>query len=174
MKKINILLTAASLAMLSVGPVFAEAKIGIVNTVKLIEEAPQAKAAQSEMETEFSPREKELVNLQKEIRKLEDKLSRDGAIMSEKESTKLERSILSKTRGLKRTQEEFRDDLNIRKNEVLSKLQRTMYEATVSLAKEKNYDVILGQGVVYSNESVDITPMVLDKLNKLFKSGKSK
>jgi len=152
--------------------VLAETKVGVVNTVRLMEDAPQAKSAQSNIETEFAPREQEIVTLQKSIRKLEDKLSRDGAVMSEKESSKLERDILGKRRDLKRTQEEFRDDLNIRKNEVLSKLQRQMYEATVGLAKEKKYDIILGQGVVYSNDSVDITPMVLERMKSQFKSGK--
>jgi len=159
-----------SLALIAM-PVQADTKVGVVNTVRLMEEAPQAKAAQSKIETEFAPREKELVKLQKTIRKLEDRLSRDGAVMSEKENSKLEREILSKRRELKRTQDEFRDDLNIRKNEVLSKLQRQMYEATVALAKEKEYDIILGQGVVYSSDSVDVTNRVLDKLKANFKSG---
>jgi len=44
----------------------AEAKIGFVDTVKLMEAAPQAKSAQSKIESEFAPREKELVALQRE------------------------------------------------------------------------------------------------------------
>ena len=167
----QLMVALAAFAVLT-GPAMAESKVGVVNTVQLMEEAPQAKAAQSNIETEFAPREKELVSLQKSVRKLEEKLSRDGAVMSEKESSKLERDILSKRRDLKRSQDEFRDDLNIRKNEVLSKLQRQMYEATVSLAKEKNYDVILGQGVVYSSKNVDVTDMVLEKLKAQFKKGK--
>lgn len=167
----QLMVALAAYAVLT-GPAMAESKVGVVNTVQLMEEAPQAKAAQSNIETEFAPREKELVSLQKSVRKLEEKLARDGAVMSEKESSKLERDILSKRRDLKRSQEEFRDDLNIRKNEVLSKLQRQMYEATVSLAKEKKYDVILGQGVVYSSENVDVTDMVLEKLKAQFKKGK--
>ena len=167
----RLMVALAAFAVLT-GPAMAESKVGVVNTVQLMEEAPQAKAAQSNIETEFAPREKELVSLQKSVRKLEEKLSRDGAVMSEKESSKLERDILSKRRDLKRSQDEFRDDLNIRKNEVLSKLQRQMYEATVSLAKEKNYDVILGQGVVYSSKNVDVTDMVLEKLKAQFKKGK--
>ena len=167
----QLMVALAAFAVLT-GPAMAESKVGVVNTVQLMEEAPQAKAAQSNIETEFAPREKELVSLQKSVRKLEEKLSRDGAVMSEKESSKLERDILSKRRDLKRSQDEFRDDLNIRKNEVLSKLQRQMYEATVALAKEKKYDVILGQGVVYSSENVDVTDMVLEKLKAQFKKGK--
>ena len=167
----QLMVALAAFAVLT-GPAMAESKVGVVNTVQLMEEAPQAKAAQSNIETEFAPREQELVSLQNSIRKLEEKLSRDGAVMSEKESSKLERDILSKRRDLKRSQDEFRDDLNIRKNEVLSKLQRQMYEATVALAKEKKYDVILGQGVVYSSKNVDVTDMVLEKLKAQFKKGK--
>lgn len=171
--KQNILVGLAILLAVTM-PVQAETRVGVVNTVRLMEEAPQAKSAQTNIETEFAPREKELVALQKEIRGLEDKLARDGAVMSEKESGNLERDILSKRRELKRTQDEFRDDLNIRKNEVLSLLQRQMYDATVALAKEKNFDVILGQGVVYSSDNVDITDEVLEKLKAQFKSGGGK
>ena len=146
------------------GSLLAETKIGFVDTVKLMEAAPQAKSAQSSIEKEFAPREKELVALQRQIKTKEDKLTRDGAVMSESERSKLERDILSKRRDLKRSQEEFRDDLNIRRNEVLAKLQKDMYEAVVTLGKEQKYDLIMTQGVVYSSDRVDITDSVLKKL----------
>ena len=147
------------------GALLAETKIGFVDTVKLMEAAPQAKSAQSKIEKEFAPREKELVALQRQIKTKEDKLTRDGAVMSESERSKLEREILSKRRDLKRSQEEFRDDLNIRRNEVLAKLQKDMYEAVVTLAKEQKFDLIMSQGVVYSSKKVDITDSVLKKLS---------
>ena len=146
------------------GSLLAETKIGFVDTVKLMEAAPQAKSAQSKIEKEFAPREKELVALQRQIKTKEDKLTRDGAVMSESERSKLERDILSKRRDLKRSQEEFRDDLNIRRNEVLAKLQKDMYEAVVALAKEQKFDLIMSQGVVYSSDKIDITASVLKKL----------
>ena len=167
MKKINSpILTAMLLAALFVfsKASLAEVKIGFVDTVKLMEAAPQAKSAQSKIESEFSPREKELVALQRAIKTKEDKLSRDGAVMSESERSKLERDILAKRRDLKRSQDEFRDDLNIRRNEVLAKLQKDMYEAVVTLGKEQKYDLILTQGVVYNSDKVDITDAVLKKL----------
>jgi outer membrane protein len=157
-------LLAASF-MYSVG-VSAETKIGFVDTAKLMEAAPQVKAAQAKIESEFAPREKELVALQQEIRKLEDKMARDTSVMSESESSKLEREVLAKRRDLKRTQEEFRDDLNIRRNEVLSKLQKDIYDVVVAFAKEQNFDLILTQGVVYSSDKVDVTESVLKKLRQ--------
>jgi len=146
--------------------VAAELKIGFVDTAKLMEAAPQVKAAQSKIESEFSPREKELSDLQREIHTMDDRLTRDGAVMSESERAKLERDILGKRRDLKRSQEEFRDDLNIRRNEVLSKLQREVFEAVTAFAKEQKYDLILSQGVVYSSDKIDVTDGVLKKLSK--------
>jgi len=146
--------------------VMAEMKIGFVDTARLMEAAPQVKAAQSKIESEFSPREKELVDLQQEIRTLDDRLARDGTVMSESEKGKLERDILGKRRDLKRSQEEFRDDLNIRRNEVLAALQRDVFEAVTAFAKEQKYDLILSQGVVYSSEKIDITDGILKKLAK--------
>lgn len=148
------------------GAASAETRIGFVDTVKLMEEAPQAKSAQSKIEAEFEPREKELVALQREIKKKEDELARDGSVMSEAKRTKLERDIISKRRDLKRAQEEFRDDLNIRRNEVLAQLQKDMYKAVVTLAKEQNFDLIFSQGVVYASDKVDITSSVLKKLKE--------
>lgn len=144
----------------------AEVKVGFVNTVKLMEEAPQAKSAISKMEGEFAPREKELVAIQREIKTAEDKLSRDAAVMSDSDRTKVERDLVNRKRDLKRSQDEFREDLNIRRNEELAKLQRRLYDAIVELAKAENYDLIVSEGVVFASTRIDITDAILTRLKK--------
>ena len=144
----------------------AGVKVGFVDTNKLMEKAPQAKQAIKKLEKEFSPREKELVALQREIKKLEDRLEREGVTMSESAHSKLERKILKKKRELKRSRDEFREDLNIRRNEELSKLQRELFKAVVTHAKAEHYDLVLSEGVVYASPRVDITDAVLKQLQK--------
>ena len=157
-------------AVLTVGmtpAVLAEIKVGFVDTVKLMETAPQAKAAFAKIETEFEPRNKELVNMQKGIKGLEEKLTRDGAVMSEEERAKQDRDIRSQKRELQRLQEEFREDLNIRRNEEITKLQQILFTAIEALGKEDNYDVILVEsGVVFRSERIDITEKVLERLKQ--------
>ena len=165
-KPAQLIAAVTAAALIYSGSVLAETKIGFVDTAKLMEAAPQVKSAQAKIESEFAPREKELVALQQQIRKLEDRISRDGSVMSETESSKLERDVLAKRRDLKRSQEEFRDDLNIRRNEVLAKLQKDIYDVVVAFAKEQNFDLILTQGVVYSSDKVDVTDSVLKKLKQ--------
>ncbi|HHJ40476.1 MAG: hypothetical protein AXA67_01105 [Methylothermaceae bacteria B42] len=141
-----------------------EIKIGFVNVARVLEKAPQAAKAKKKLEQEFSPRDKKLVAQQKELKKLEEKLARDAAVMSESERRKIEREILSKRRELQRAQEEFREDFNIRRNEELAKLQKQVFEAIKALAKEEKYDLLLTDGVVYASDKVDVTEKVQKKL----------
>ncbi|MDE2090140.1 MAG: OmpH family outer membrane protein, partial [Gammaproteobacteria bacterium] len=69
----------------------------------------------------------------------------------------------------KRAQDSFREDLNIRQNQEFGKLQRTVYDAIVTLAKQQKYDLILSQGVVYAGPRVDVTDQVLQRLKAAYK-----
>ena len=150
----------------------AELKIGFVNPARVLEEAPQAEAARKLLEKEFAPRDQDIVNMQKDLKKLEDKLTRDGAIMSESEQRKLERDILTQKREIKREKEEFREDLNIRRNEAFEKLRRRIFEVIVAIAREKKFDLIVSDGVVYASDQIDITASVLEKLKSEVSSAK--
>ncbi len=146
---------------------YAELKIGFVDVARVLESAPQAEKAKKRLEKEFSPRDKLLVAQQKKIKKLEEKLQRDAAVLSEAEGRKLERELISKKREAKRAQQEFTEDFNMRRNEELGKLQQKILEAIKSLAKEEHYDLLLTSGVIHASEQVDVTSRVQEKLNKM-------
>jgi len=152
----------------------ADTRIGIVNTAKLLKEAPQAEAARKKLESEFAPRDAKIVVLQKTIKKLEDKLSKDAAIMSEAARSKQEREIVKKKRDVKRVREEFTEDFNFRRNEEIGKLQKLVSDTILSLAKEKQYDIILSESVIYASQQVDITADVLQRLRKQYKNNQQK
>jgi outer membrane protein len=153
--------------------VAAGLNIGVVDIAKILDEAPQAEAARSGLEREFGPRERELVAAQKKIKELEDKLSRDGAVMSESERGNLERDIMQRKREAKRDQDAFRDDLNFKRNEALEKLQQQMVTAIRGFANEKKYDLILAEGVVYMSDTLDVTSQVLEHLKRQDKASGS-
>lgn len=166
--------SAALFSLMGAEASAAELKIGFVNAAQVLEAAPQADAARSLLEKEFSPRDKKLVESQKEVAKLEEKLTRDGAIMSESERRKLERDILSQKRELKRVQEEFREDLNIRRNEAFDKLRRRVFEVINDIAKKEKYDLVVSDGVVYADDRIDITGKIISQLKQEFKAPANK
>lgn len=141
-----------------------ELKIGFVFAPKVIEESPQAEVARKQLEKEFAPRDKEITQMKKELQKLEDRLNRDGAVMSDAERVKLENTIRSESRDLKRASEEYREDLTIRKNEASERLRRRVFEVIEKIAVKKKFDLIVSEGVVYASPKVDITNLVLDEL----------
>ena len=145
--------------------VFAQGiKIGFIDTGRVLESSPQAEAAQKRLEKEFSPRDKELVAAQKQVVKLEEKLTRDGAIMSETERRRLERDILTQKRDLKRAGEEAREDFNIRRNEEFDKVRRQVRKVIVDIAEKQKFDLILEGGVVFASDQVNITSQVINQL----------
>ena len=164
------------LTMLASIPVVnaADTRIGIVNTAKLLKEAPQAEAARKKLESEFAPRDAKIVEQQKLIKSLEDKLSKDAAIMSETARKNQEREIVKKKRDVKRIREEFTEDFNFRRNEEIGKLQKLVSETILSLAKEKKYDIILSESVIYASQQVEITADVLERLQTQYKNNQQK
>jgi outer membrane protein len=152
------------LACLSFDSLAVDYKIGVVNAPKVLESAPQADAARKKLEKEFATRDRDLVASQKELKDMEDRFQKDGAIMSEAERGRLERDIVNRRRELKRDTQEFQEDVNFRRNEEMSKIQQRIADVIIELAKEQSFDMILGTGVVFASEKVDVTDAVIEKL----------
>lgn len=159
----QLLWATAAFAALS-APVQAEMKIVFVNTARVLEQAPQAKAARERLQKEFSPRESNIISLQRSLKGVQERLERDGPTLSDGERAKLEREILTRQRDLKRAQAEFSEDLNLRRNEEFGRLQREAAETVVTLAQEHRYDLVLEAGVVFASDSVDVTDTVIARL----------
>jgi len=163
MKRTGFLALAALL--LSVSPAaFAELKIAVVSVPELIEKSPQAQAAMQALQDEFMPRRREIENQQKELKAREDKLTRDSAVMSESERSKGEKDLRDGQRDLQRRQNEYVEDLNVRRNEELGRLQRTLLQEVQNYAKAQGFDLVIGDGVLYAKDTLNITPAVLASL----------
>ncbi|WP_411728568.1 OmpH family outer membrane protein [Methyloglobulus sp.] len=146
---------------------FADLKIGVVNIPAVLEKAPQAEKAKKRLEQEFKPRDNQLVAQQKEIQGMDEKLNKNSSVMSDSERNRLENDIQNKRRDAKRSQQEFSEDFNARRNDELGKLQRRIVEAIRAIAKDQEFDLILTDGVIYSSPQMDITSQLQQKLSTL-------
>jgi len=161
--KVTTLLAALLLGM---GPAAAQAqlKIGVVNVRQLMEESPQARAATRASEDEFAQRKRELENQQKEYKARADKFQRDSAVMSQAERDKAEREMRDNQRDFERKVNEYQEDVQVRQNEEIGRMQRALLEEVQTYAKAQGYDLVLGEGVLYAKEAVNITSAVLSAL----------
>jgi len=83
----------ACAALLAVSGAHAQefAKVGYVNTERILRDAAPAKAAQQKLELEFSKRDKELQELAARLRSMSERLERDAAVMNDSERGRRQR-----------------------------------------------------------------------------------
>lgn len=148
------------------GAATAELKIGYVNAVKVIEEAPQGEAALKKLEAEFGPRDKKLVEMQARIKEMEEELGKNTLVLKEADRRALEHRLNIQRRELRRATQEFREDYNLRRNEELAALQKVVQRAIIEVARQERYDLILHEGVLFASGKTDITNQILKKLGK--------
>ena len=109
----------------------------------------------------FTPRQREILAKQTELQDLVEKAQKDGAVMSETERRNAEKSVRDLQRDVTRLDPEFREDLNLRQNEELAKLQRSLLQEVQNYAQGEGYDIVVGDGVLWASTSANITEEVL-------------
>jgi len=137
----------------------------VVDFQRLAIESPQGKAVMESMRAEFAPRERTLQAQGQAVKAKEEKLQKDGATMSEDQRARAEKELRDGARDFERARGELQDDETARRNEELSRLQRTIVEEVRTYGKAQGFDLILAQeGVIYNASASDITPAVLSAL----------
>jgi len=155
----------AVVAMLAAaGALAAEYKIGFVNTERLFREAAPAKRAQQKLEREFATRDGEIQRLSRQLRDLQATLDKDGPTMAEADRRNRERDLANQTRDLQRMQREFREDVNLRRNEELAGIQERANKVIQQIAETEKFDLILQDPVVFASQRIDITDKVIKAL----------
>ena len=134
--------------LLSVGVVCAEGfKVGVVDTERILRESVPAKKAERKIEKEFSGRDQEIKKLIKQTKELQTLLEKDDGKLSDADRRNKERELTTMNVNLQRMQREFREDLNLRKNEELAIVLELTNKAIQAIAEAEKYDLILQEAV---------------------------
>jgi len=155
---------AVAALALATTPALAQLKIGYVDFQRLASESPQAQSIQESLRNEFGPKQQELVKAQQAFKTRADKFQRDAATMSDDQREREQKYLRDTDRDLQAKQSEFQDDVNQRKNEELSRLQRSLIEEVQSYAKAHGYDLVLANDALYFNPTIDLTAEILARL----------
>ena len=139
-------------------------RIGFVDIPYLIDRAPQALEAEQRLETEFAPRQAELETQRAELAMLAARLADSTLELSEAELNQLERETRGLERRIKRSEQDFREELNIQKNNEFKNVRVLVLEAIAKFGKELDYDLIISDGVLFANERIDVTERILESL----------
>jgi outer membrane protein len=142
----------------------AALRIAYVNYSELIQDSPQAQAAVASLRAEFEPKQRTLQAEANELKAREDTLKKNEATMTQDQRDQAELDLRERYQDLARKQSEIQDDVNTRRNELMSELQRTLVQVVQNYAKQQRYDLVLADGVIYADNALDITPAILSAL----------
>ena len=144
-----------------------EQKIGFVNASLIFKQYSAAREAEEAYGKELEDLNKQVAEMEEELRSLADTLEARKYLFSEER-------LQEKTKELEKKQQEyvrFRQDAELtaaRRNDELSvPIVEAIEEATKRIAEKEGFDLILDAGpgiVVYSKPELDITDMVLEDL----------
>ncbi len=162
--KRNFAKAAIGVAMLCAFAIPAQAqevKIGVVDLAQLLEYAPQTRAMMEGLQEEFAPRQREFTAKAQELEDLTARIQQDAAVMGESERNEAERQFRDLQREVARLQNDLQEDWNLRQNEELGSLQRSVITQVRAYAEAEGYDLVVGEGIVFASTAVNITEEVL-------------
>jgi Skp family chaperone for outer membrane proteins len=182
MKRLNKITTTLVIVLLSCAAKVSAApsqKILSVNLQKVFENYDEAKASQAAFsesiavaQEEFKEMYEAATKLQEEIAELNEKAENTALLDSAREKFRGEAAgkvdvLRAKEKELFQFRQDINKKLTDRRNKELAEHSKTIEDVIAKIAKEKKADVVLNKfiGTLYVDESLDITQLVVDRLN---------
>jgi outer membrane protein len=166
----NIVLSLA-IALALAGSAFAQQKIAYVNSTKIFDELPEARAAAKSLESFAKPVQDSLQMMQKQ---LEDQVAeyQKGEAMMTDAGKRAKQQSLQELQQRAREYAQIKDQELARQREKLyTPIKEKILKAIDRIAKAEKYSFVLDQNenvniVLYADPSNDLTNRVLDNLKR--------
>lgn len=148
------------------GPDGHTLRIGVVDVSRVVKESPQASRAKSSMAIQFARRKNELEAESDALRQDSDRLSQDGPVMSDGDRDELQNDIRDRRRELQMQRSKYNDDVADAERKEFEQMREDILDVINQYARDNDYDLILGDGVLYTSDTVDVTDEILAELEE--------
>ena len=187
MKKLNFVLIIIGTLFVAQS-IFAQeatqARIGVVDMNKLVQESPQYLDMNSVIEEEFAGRVREITSKESALNASKDQLNQDNLALSNDERQNTLLRINTDQRELEYLATSFQEDRNNRTQIEANKIFSEIINSIEKFGRDNAYDLIINRtrvsqntilngGTVYSGASVDITNDIAKMLEKKFQENKA-
>ena len=173
MKPLKILSLVVIISGLLVSPALAQTKIAVVDIQKCVQLTAQGKNAYKDLKGEVDKIQDDLAAKEREIEDIRAKLEKGGSVLSESTRINLESELRRKSRSYR----DLYEDSQARIRNLEMERTRPIYNRVVALVKEigkaKGLEMVINSraGLVYFDESVEITEEVIQAYDKKYPTG---
>ena len=141
-------------------------KVGVLSVRQAIVTTAEGKQASAELQSQFSARQTELENLNKQISDLRQRLQTGGDKLSQEEQARLQRQGEALAKQAQRKQEDYQEDVNAAQQEVIDRIGRKMMDVLDRYARENGYVAVFdtsaqGSNIIYASNQVDVTQEII-------------
>ena len=140
------------------------AKIGFVNTERVMREVVPAQQAQKRLKIEIDKRDQEMRGLVAQMKKLELALEKNTPPLSETERRTKQREFTELNRDFERKKQEYAEELALRRNEAVGQVLEQANRAIRRVAEQENLDAVF-QEAAFASGRIDITEKVIKAVN---------
>ncbi|WMW82440.1 OmpH family outer membrane protein [Undibacterium cyanobacteriorum] len=140
-------------------------RVAFFDGQRVLNESLPAKVATAKIKQEFSKREKDLDELNEQLRAAVRKFEKEAPTMNELDRTRRQREISEMDQDFNRKQRIFSEDLGQRKQEEINILAERAQKVVRQIAEAEKIDLVV-QDAVFFNPRIDITDKVLKALAK--------
>jgi outer membrane protein len=141
-------------------------RIGYVDMQRLLEEAPQPRAARARLEAEFAERDRLLRAEESRLAELRERERREAPLLPAEEAERLRREVSALERSLRRSREQLQNEVIERADLEYQRFFRAITEAVIAYAREEGYDLVLPGPAIYAGPRVDLTERILERLRR--------
>jgi len=138
-------------------------KIGFVDAVRLERESIQGRKAIEQLKQEFGPREKEILDLQRQIKDERDRFESGRGALSKSELAEHWKPIAELMKKSDRMVYAMQDDMRLRKTQLMGDFLRERERAIATVGKAQGFDLVV-QEAIFSSKRIDITDQVLAEM----------
>ena len=169
MRKTGIICCAVLMAALFAGTSLAEGiRIAVVDVNKVLNQSEAGKAAKKKMEARYEELKKSIDAKQEEAKKLKDEIDKQKLMLGKEKLKEKEDALQAKIIELRKLTQEGEREMQGRQGELTREILKQIEGHIETVVKAEKYDLVLERsaGVVHVAESMDITPRVLELVNK--------
>lgn len=142
-------------------------KVAVLGVEEAVLKSDAAASLRNQLKAEFAGEEKQVVELEKQAKALQDKLQKNQGLQSKEDEQKLRLQFQKAFSQYQKQGQELQQKRAERERAFLAEMRPKLDEVIREIIEKEGYDLVMAkQATVYANKKIDITQAVIEGLNK--------
>jgi outer membrane protein len=158
----------AALALAWPGGASADAKLGFVDMQKVVTQSKEAKSVETKLNDLLEKKRALFKPKEEQFNKMRQELETQQGVLSPEALEERQIELAQMKSKLEREVEAAQEEVAIERRKMLAPLLKRIQDVIIEIGKTEGFSMVIERhpGVLFMNESLDITNSVIEKLNK--------